>query len=204
MKNLLKQPTVIASIVILLLAIIVWWFFLVSPAQNKLASIHQQEQQDQSQILSLQNELNTLEAEKGTIHKELPFITKVFPVAFPYNPQRPAIVLQLSKLATKNNLTLQTVSNFNLGNFNGYVDDTISMTVQGTYSNDYAFLQQLYTLKRVFTIQSLQISGSNVNILDYTSPSTVTFSLTVNAYTDQPSSGTVPPSSFKPLTPKKK
>ncbi len=213
MKNLLKQPAVIVSLVILVIALIVWWFLLLSPAQNKLASVHQQEQTDQAQILTLQDELNTLKSEQGTIHKEAPFTSKVFPVAFPYNPQRPAVVLQLAKLATKDSVSMQSISNFTLGELNGYIDDPITMTVTGAYNNAYTFLQQIYNLKRVITIQSLSISPGGTggtgtgsfNILNYTVSNSVTLTITATSYTSQAATPTaVAPSSFTPSKPKSK
>lgn len=206
MKNLLKQPLVIGSIIVLILAVIFWWIFAINPADNKIASVHQQQSVDQLQIQSLNQRLAFLKAEQNIVLKPAvkKFLNKTFPNAFPLHPYRPAIIYEIAFLAYANNLKLTTISDFTTGTWDGLVDIPISFTVSGLYNNEYAFLNDLYgydkTFPRLITIQSLQISqqssttngnsGSLINILNLNSTNKATMIITAYAYTN---TGTVPP-----------
>jgi len=193
-----------------------------TPAQNKLSGLNQQQTNDQSQIQSLEAELNLLKSEQGRVHQDIPFLTKIFPAAFPYNLHRPAIVLDLSKLATKTNVLLATISNFTPGEWNGYIDDPINFTIKGPFVNDYTFLIGMYiAMDRIITIQSLQLSsggsnasgssgasqssGTGANFLNYNSTNSVIMTIQAFAYSSQPTTSVpLPPSSFHPIKSTKK
>jgi len=184
--DLLKSKVVLAVAGGVIVLLIVWWFAWMVPEGNKLTSVQQQVTADQATVAQLNVELAALKVEKALVIRELPYLKKVT-AAIPPIMDPPGIVDELNTLANTTHCKLETVTPADVPTASGVTGLSIipvSFTVSGTHRNVFIFLNGVYTLKRLLTINTLGLAGgSPSNILAVNDGQQYTMSVSANAYT---------------------
>ena len=131
-------------------------------------------------------ELATLKAEKKLVLKELPYLKKVT-AAIPPTEDPPGIVDQLDALAIMTHCKLLSVTPSDTVTPSGVVGLSIlpvTFGVEGTHREVFLFLNGIYTLKRLMTINTISLaSGNNPNVLAVNDGQGYTMTVSANAYT---------------------
>jgi len=179
--DLLRRPRVWGSIIVVLVALAGWWFGWMNHESNKLASIHQQQATQQATVASLSLELKTLRDEAKRVRAASPFL-KRFGAAIPADPDAPALVVQVYRLAQKDGVTLASITDDTLDPVGtAYSTMPVSLSVSGPHDALLQFLDGLYRLPRLLTIQSFSLTGPG-NVLA-SGAASYSAGITATAYT---------------------
>lgn len=187
----LKRPVVFGTIIAVIVLAAAWWFAWMTPEGHKLATLDTQKTTLQSQQSLLQTELTSLEQEAKVVHRELPFL-KSFQVSIPATPDAGVLVDQLYALSrstatvmtsvTDNTIVAPTGPGGAASTATGYSDVPVSISLTGSHDGVLAFIQGLYSLPRLVTIQSISFTGpGNLNTASKSAPYGA--SITATAYT---------------------
>ena len=186
--DLLKSKVVLMVTGAVIVLLIVWWFAWMTPESNKLATVQQQVTTDQGTVTQLNTELIGLKAEKKLVLKELPYLKKVT-AAIPPTEDPPGIVDSLNTLANQTGCDLLSVTPSDTPSASGTVGlsvITVTLSISGPHSNVFAFLRNFYKMKRLMTINTVQLSpgsSTSANILAGGDGQKYGMTLSANAYT---------------------
>jgi Tfp pilus assembly protein PilO len=124
------------------------WMILISPKQSKESSLDSQVKNARSQLAKLSN--NAPAAHKHIVSQSL-LLTR----AMPNDVAMPQLMYQLSRIATEEHVSFDSISPGSLTSYAGY--ESIPMTIQltGTFFAVEGFLQQLRN--------QVQLSGGDVS-----------------------------------------
>lgn len=159
MKDLIRKPTVIAIIAGTVVLLLVWWFAWMAPEASTLSSAQAAQASENLTLTSLQTRLSALKADAKVVKAASPFLNR-FAKAIPPTLDQPDIVTELYKLAVKDHITLQSVTDDTTTAENGYTAIPISFTANGSETNVKLYLNGIYQLPRLITIQTLTVTGS--------------------------------------------
>lgn len=181
-RRLLRRPLLwVPVIAVGLLA--AWWFAWMTPQATKLASARQTKLNDQATIASLQAKVAQL---KGVVKKEADakHFLHIFSRAVPPAADAPRLVVDVYHLAERNHCKLQSITDNTVDTAGGgYSSIPVSLTVSGSRGGIVQFVDGLYRLKRLVTIQQLQLSGpANRDVLTG-GGGTFTATISATAYT---------------------
>ena len=174
------------------------WFTLIAPKQSKVQSLETTIKTAQSQLAQLTH--NAAAVQKHAVSESL-----LLNRALPSISSMPQIILQLSRIATEENVSLDSITPQTPVLYNGYQAVPITITLDGTFFKLEAFLQQLREQVGV-AHGAVTATGLLYDVLGVTFQSTtpaprVTATLTVDAFsytgfalaTASGTSGTTPP-----------
>lgn len=160
-----------------------WWFAWMSPQASKLTAAHQQQTADQMTIAALEAKISQLHsvAKKERQAKQL---VRLFTRAVPPAPDAPVLVVQIYHLATAQHLQLQSITDNAVDPAAGYATIPLSLSISGSRAGITRFVNGLYNLPRLVTVQQLQLSGpSNGNVVSGAGGSNYQATITATAYT---------------------
>ena len=157
LSRLLRRPLFwgpLAGVVLLL----GWWFAWMVPQASKLTTAHQQQSADQAAIVGLETRLSQLH---GVAKKEVQAkqFLGTFAKAVPASPDAPQLVVEIYRLATAHGLHLQSITDNAVDPAAGYSTIPLSLTVSGGRPGITRFVNGLYRLPRLVTVQQLQLTG---------------------------------------------
>ncbi|HUK44544.1 MAG TPA: type 4a pilus biogenesis protein PilO [Gaiellaceae bacterium] len=155
------------------------WMILISPKQSKESSL-------ESQVKTAQSQLAKLSSNAPAAHKHVVSQSLLLTRAMPNDAAMPQILYQLSRIATEEHVSFDSIAPGTPTSYSGY--ESVPMTVQltGTFFAVEGFLQQLRN--------QVQISGADVSatgrlydVLSLTvqsvnPPPKVSATLTLNAF----------------------
>jgi Tfp pilus assembly protein PilO len=185
--DLLKSKVILVVTGLVIVLLIVWWFAWMTPEASKLSTVQQQVTADTTTVTQLNLELIALKAERKLVLKELPYLRKVT-TAIPPTEDPPGIVDSLNTLANQTGCDLLSVTPANYPSASGIAGlSTISVTfsVTGAHRNLFAFLTKFYSMKRLMTIGTVNLSpgGTSPNILATNDGQPYSMSISATAYT---------------------
>lgn len=185
--GLLKSKVVLIVTGCVIVLLIVWWFAWMTPEASKLTTVQQQVTSDQTTVTQLNLELASLKAEKKLVLSELPYLKKVT-TAIPPTEDPPGIVDSLNNLANTTGCDLLTVTPADTPSPSGAAGlsvITVSFSISGTHSHVFAFLTNFYSMKRLMTINNLDLSpsGGTPNILSVGDGQQYSMTVSAEAYT---------------------
>lgn len=170
--DFLKRPRVLmvigAVVVILIAFYFAWW----APEGNKLSSIQTQKQAQSTKITTLQADLAQLRGEAHYVSQYQDFLT-FFSSEVPVQPEEGQLVEMVGKLANQDKVTLGSMTD-NTATAPAAVGQLgtipVSIDVTGPHDNLLKFLNDLYNMPRLVTIQSANLTptggqGSNYDVL---------------------------------------
>ncbi len=135
-----------------------WWFAWMSPESAKLSSARQQQTSDQATLVSLQARVLQLRAVAKKEHQARQLI-RTFDLAVPPQPDAPTLVVQIYRLATAQGLQLDSITDNAVNGASGYSTIPLNLTVSGGRPGITRFVNGLYDLRRLVTVQQLQVTG---------------------------------------------
>ncbi len=186
--DLLKSKVVLIVTGAVIVLLIVWWFAWMTPESNKLTTVQAQVASDTSTVTQLQQELIALKAEKKLVLSELPYLKKVS-TAIPPTEDPPGIVDSLNTLANQTGCDLLSVTPADTptpSGTTGLSTINVTLSVSGTHSEVFAFLNGFYSMKRLMTIGNVNLSAASAalaNILAAGDGQNYSMSLSATAYT---------------------
>ena len=185
--DLVKSKVVLVITAGIIVLLVVWWFAWMTPEANKLATVQQQVTTDQANVSQLNLQLLTLKAERRLVLKELPYLRKVTS-AIPATEDPPGIVDSLNSLANQTGCDLLSVTpadSLTPTTTPGLSVIGVSFSVSGSHSDVFAFLSGFYGMKRLMTINSVDLTSAstNANVLASGDGQQYSMAVTANAYT---------------------
>lgn len=166
-----------------------WWFAWMSPQASKLSVAHAQQTTDQMTIAGLEARISQLHsvARKERQAKQL---VRLFTRAVPPRPDAPVLVVQIYHLATAQHLQLESITDNAVDPAGGYATIPLSLSVSGSRAGITRFVNGLYDLPRLVTVQQLQLSGPSAgNVVSATSGTNYQATITATAYTTSLTAG---------------
>ncbi len=172
--DFLKRPRILISIAVVIVALIVWYFAWWSPESNKLASVKAQQTTERSTILSLDAKLAQVIRESQIVKKYSTFLA-TYADAVPVLPEQGQLVQEIGQLKKADGVDISSLDcSTTVAAATGSTLSTIPITLSltGTRAQVIKFLTDLYSMKRLVTIQEVSPSptggsgaGSSVNVL---------------------------------------
>lgn len=150
---------VILAVTFLLLSAATW-FTLISPKQSKAHSLD-------TTIKSAQSQLAQLTQNETTAHKHAVSQSLLLTRALPSLTAMPQIVLQLSRIATEEHVSLDSITPQSPVSYAGYQAIPIAITLGGDFFNIEGFLQQLRNQVRVSS-EGVAATGRLYDVLGVT------------------------------------
>jgi Tfp pilus assembly protein PilO len=151
--------TGLGALVLVIIVFVAW----ISPEGSKLASLHAQQAQLDSQQTHLQTELDTLKSDKSHLAANCQALSKDLG-EIPGTPSVDSFFSQVSALAVASgdpntpNISV-TQATTAAGGANPVA---VTFTLQGTYGQMSAFLKGLDSFPRLFTVNGITINGGAV------------------------------------------
>jgi len=187
-RSLAKRPAVLVSIFGIVALALGWWFAWMSPEGSKLAGIRQQQIAERATETRLDLRLVQLKAEAKQVRAAAPFL-KQFATAIPSIPDAPDLVVEIYHLSVNDGVSLQSVTDDSVQTGTlGYSTIPVALSVSGPHDQLLAFIDGLYHMSRLLTVQSVTLSG-NGN-LNSSSAANYTASISATAYTTSVPSAT--------------
>ena len=183
--DLLKRPKIFGTIIAVVLIALIWWFAWMAPQGNKLNSVNQQQQQLESQVASLNTTIGALKIEASQAQKLLPYLA-FFQLSIPPLPESGDLTTELYNLSLKTKTFISALSDATTTpTTGGYSTIPVTIQLTGTEKGVLAFVEGIYTLPRLITIQTLALSppAAAANILKPTNTTGFTASINATAYT---------------------
>lgn len=165
------------------------WLVLVSPNRDKASSLSSTIKSEQS---TLRQKLSSSHAQTGKHATQTHAVSQALMTsrALPNVTGMPQILLQLSRIATEEKVSLDSISPQAPITYSGYTAVPLSISLTGDYFNVENFLQQL--LKQVTTSsQGVRATGRLYDVLSVSlalssTPPQVTATMTLDAFTYSP------------------
>lgn len=181
LRELLKRPVFVLATLGLFVLAGAWWFAWMSPQQRHLSSLHQQvlegdllEANLNAQLLQLQRESKELKASGGFPSR--------FERAIPPAADAAELVTQLYKLSQRSGVTLENITDDTVkAQSPAYSSIPVSISVSGGHNAVVNFVDGLYELPRLLTVQTLSLSGAGA--LNASSNAQYTATISATAYT---------------------
>jgi Tfp pilus assembly protein PilO len=159
--QLIKRPKVFGPIAAIIGLLLVWWLAWMSPEASKLSSVRAQQASLELQQATLQAQLDGLKLDLKHLHRVNAIVYTV-DNAIPSLPQSAQLVNQLFALAKSSGVSLSSVDDTSVVPANGSIS-TMPVSIAVNTAPGAAvirFVDGLYTLPRLLTVQSLSLSGS--------------------------------------------
>jgi type IV pilus assembly protein PilO len=138
--------------------LVAWWLAWMAPESAKLTSARDQKLNDQAMIATLEAKMAQLHTVARHEAKARRFIA-AFEQEIPSAPNAPALVVQIYRLAARNGLRLESITDNAVNPGATYSSIPVSLQVTGSQAGITAFVGGLYRLPRLLTIQQVQLSG---------------------------------------------
>jgi Tfp pilus assembly protein PilO len=172
--------TGVGALVLVLVVFVAW----ISPEGSKLASLHAQQTQLDSQQTHLQTELATLKRAKSHLAANCQTLAKDLN-EIPGTPSVDSFFNQVTALAVAsgdpNTPSISVTQAATAAPSGGANPVVVAFTLTGTYGQMTAFLQGLDTFPRLFTINNITINGGPVATGGATiNPATTGYTLNLN------------------------
>ena len=185
--DLLKRPAIFGTIIGAIVLLLLWWFVWMSPEGNKLSSVNAQESSLQAQISSLNTTIAGLKQQSALVPSELPYLAK-FTSAVPDLPESGVLTEQLYNLMNQTHTFISSLSDATVtATTEGYSTIPVSLVVVGSHDSVMSFIQGIYNLPRLVTIQTLTLTpatgGTTTNLLKMSGAPGFSGSITGTAYT---------------------
>jgi Tfp pilus assembly protein PilO len=201
--DLSPQKLALALGALLVLLAVGAWLFLVSPNRDKASSLSSTIKSERS---TLTQKLSSAHAQtsKHAVQHHAVSQALMTARALPNATGIPQIVLQLSRIATEEKVTLDSISPQAPIPYSGYTAVPLSITLTGDYFTVQNFLQQL--LKQVTTsADGVRATGRlydvlNVSLAAGSPPPQVTATITLDAFTYSPVIPTAAPTATTTTT----
>jgi Tfp pilus assembly protein PilO len=193
-----KRPAVFGTIIGTIVIALVWWMAWMSPEASKLSAVETQQTAAQGQIAQLQGEIASLKAQSTQLTKEIPYL-KFFQSQIPPLPLQGQLTAQLYQLSLTTHTFISALSDnsvappttASVSSTSGstaspaYSTMPISIEVAGSHNGVAAFLQGLYHLGRLVTIQQVSLTPptQSPNLNSNTNTSGFSAAITATAYT---------------------
>lgn len=156
-----KRPAVFGTVLATIVIALVWWMAWMSPEASKLNSVESQQTSAQGQISLLQTQITSLKAQSVQLTKELPYL-KFFQSQIPPLPLQGELTSQLYQLSLSTKTFISSLSDNSVAPATttsaGYSTMPISIQLSGSHNGVVAFLQGLYHLQRLITIQQISLT----------------------------------------------
>jgi Tfp pilus assembly protein PilO len=194
----IKRPAVFGTIIGVIVIALVWWLAWMSPEASKLSSVEAKQTQAQGQISALQTEIGSLKAQSTELTKELPYLN-FFQSQIPPLPLQGQLTAQLYQLSLQTHTFISALSDNAVSPATttsaGYSTMPISIQLSGSHNGVSAFLQGLYHLQRLVTVQQVSLTppvqqpnlNSNANAPGFSA------AITATAYTTYVPAAPAPP-----------
>jgi Tfp pilus assembly protein PilO len=161
--DVLKRPRVLVAIAAAVVVLIAWYFAWWSPESGKLSSVRGQEAKAKLQTQQLNAKLLEILREDRFVAKYHNFLS-FFSSQVPVQPEQGQLVYQLGRLQDRDHVDITTLSaSATAAPVSGVSLSTIpvSLTVTGSHDNVIRFLNGLYSMSRLLTIQSIAPSATS-------------------------------------------
>jgi Tfp pilus assembly protein PilO len=179
-KQLLHRRAVVVLTATIVLAVPLWWFAWMAPAGSKVAAENSARSAAQAQRALLLERLDELRADRAEASAARRYLAR-FAAAVPATPDAPGLVVQVYKLASEDGVKLMSITDDTEVAASGYSTIPVSLEVIGGRNNLVAFVDGLYGISRLLTIDALSFSGSGD--VNRSSGATMTASVSATAYT---------------------
>lgn len=143
--NLSSRVALGAAIGLVVLLAVAGFMLVVSPKRSQASSLDSQITDVQGQLLTRTREQQKATSPKGLTRAELTSILR----ALPDSPEMPGIVLQLSSLAARSGVTLDTITPSPPTTATGYQSVPLTVVVDGHFFAVRDFLRSLRTQVKV-------------------------------------------------------
>lgn len=173
----------------------IFYFVVYSPTQDEITSIVAQSEQLQEEIRKAernQDKLKKLEEEKALNEKILEDLKGILPE----NEEVSQILRKIQAIASNARLKTSTFTFGAKSNREIYLEWPIAITLEGNYHNLGIFFDQVSRMKKIFTIDGLQLSPLGSLSYDYT----ITASFTATTYIYQEKVAAKSPAARGPRT----
>lgn len=184
--DLLKRPAVFGTIVGAIVLLLLWWFVWMSPEGNKLSSVNAQQASLQVEIGSMNTTIAGLKQQSALVPSELPYLAK-FNSAIPDLPESGVLTEQLYNLMNKTHTFISSLNDVTVtATTSGYSVIPVSFVVDGSHDQVLSFIEDLYNLPRLVTIQNLTLTpagSANTNLLKKSGTQGFSASVAATAYT---------------------
>jgi Tfp pilus assembly protein PilO len=191
LRDLLRRPKFIAAVLVPLALVVAWWFAWMAPQNRHLASAHTQQTQAELQQSELNDRLVQLQHEATQVKAAAPFARR-FSAAIPSTPDAPGLVNQVYALSQRAGVQLQGITDDSVNSEKTYSSIPVDIEATGKHNAIVAFVDGLYQLPRLLTVQSLDLSGSGP--LNVSGNGQYQVSISATAYTTAAGSSTNGPS----------
>lgn len=156
---LFRRRGLVAPILAVFLGALVWWFAWMAPTGSHLASAEVARRSDTAAITALQQRLVQLRADARNETAAKDFVRR-FGRAIPPLADAPELVSQVYALALRSGVKLQAITDDTVVRAgSNYSAVPVSLTVAGSQDSIVAFVDGMYRLPRLLTVQKLQLSG---------------------------------------------
>lgn len=160
-RSLLHRPKLWAPVLVVLALAALWWFAWMAPEASKLASVRLQHTNDQLTVASLEGRLAHLRTDKAKEDQAKRLLAE-FAEAIPASPDSPALVSQIYRLATSDLVDLESITDNTVDPATGgYSTIPVTLTISGSLPGIRSFVDGLYNLRRLITVQQLSVSGGS-------------------------------------------
>lgn len=184
--DLLKRPAVYGTIIGAIILLILWWFVWMSPEGNKLSTVKAQETSLQVEIGAMNATIAGLKEQSALVPSELPYLAK-FTAAIPDLPESGVLTEQLYNLMNHTHTFIASLSDATVdATTAGYSTIPVSFVVDGSHDQVMSFIENIYNLPRLVTIQSVSLSpggGTATNLLQKSGAQGFSATITATAYT---------------------
>ena len=145
---------------------VAWWMALMSPAGSHLTKLKAQQQSLESNAQSLTGQLATLKQQKAH-SASLEAAQARDNAAMPATVDLPGFINQMNALAAQAGVDMSSLSPTapstgaatGAASSGSYRTMTVSIAFKGTYGQVMTFLQGLYQLPRLLTVDTVSVSG---------------------------------------------
>ncbi|MGH9293330.1 MAG: type 4a pilus biogenesis protein PilO [Acidimicrobiales bacterium] len=158
--DLLGRRAVLISVAAVVVILLVWWFAWMSPQGAKLTSVNAEATTKQQQLTSLEQVLQQSEHDAVLAKEEQKYLNK-FTAAVPSLPEAGPLTTELFNLSKRTGVALGSLADdTTAAPATGSLLSTIPLSISITGPHDHcnAFLQGLYSLTRLVTVQTVSPS----------------------------------------------
>ncbi|MGO9560181.1 MAG: type 4a pilus biogenesis protein PilO [Acidimicrobiales bacterium] len=163
--DLLKRPRVLISIGVVIVLVIAFYFAWWSPESTKLTSVDAQKVAKQLQITQLNARIATLKTENRIVAQDKKYLG-FFDAEIPPLPEQGNLVYLLGQLEKADNVFVSTIGVSTVdppstGSSIGTIPISLSLT--GSHSGCIKFLEALYKMPRLITVQSINPAATSTS-----------------------------------------
>lgn len=154
--NAFKRPVVLITVGAVVLVAVLWWLLWMSPEANKLSTVNAQQSQLQSELSTLNFQLQQAERQSAKVKQYAGYLS-MFAAAVPPIPEAPQLTTELASLANATSVHLTSLSDDTTVAGTPLGTIPLTMNIEGPRQDCIAFLQGIYNPKliaRLITVDS--------------------------------------------------